>query len=467
MTRLRAGAATDVGLVRSVNQDCWLVGDGLYAVADGMGGHAAGDVAARLAVQTMRDRWGPRGGAESPALLIEAIQDANRVVFERSRKEPDLRGMGTTMTAVALGDSGGSERLLVANVGDSRVYLMQGGQLTQLTADHSLVEEMVRSGELSQEQAVGHPHRHILTRALGIEADIEVDFTELAPHVGDRLLLCSDGLVNEVSDDEIAKILGSEPDPDAAAAHLVQAAKANGGADNITVVIVDVEATANAGGAAANGGALSKVAPGTATSPSIMSLPASATSAYGGPSALGGSQPTRQSGFGRAVTGQPGGGVDLAALGALGNARGPAHARRSRHTRRITGRAVLFMLALIAVVLGAFGSLYWYARSSWYVGLSANHLTVYRGRPGGLALWKPTVADRTSVAAGQVLPAHLADLRAGQLEPSRAAAERYVRNLVAEYRVAHPTATTATPTTSTAPSTTPSTVPSTTATSAP
>jgi PPM family protein phosphatase len=219
VTSLRAGAASDVGRVRSVNQDCFLVQDGLWAVADGMGGHAAGDVAARVAVDTLQGSYRP--GADGDA-LVDAIRQANQAVWQRARSDSALRGMGTTLTAVAAApESDGDERLIVANVGDSRAYLFESGELSQLTADHSLVEEMVRAGELSPHEAAGHPQRHIVTRALGIEPDIEVDTWIITPHAGDRFVVCSDGLSNEVADRDLARVLGEEPDAQAAADRLV------------------------------------------------------------------------------------------------------------------------------------------------------------------------------------------------------------------------------------------------------
>ena len=152
----------------------------------------------------------------------------------------EKRGMGTTITAVALVRKDGEDLLALANVGDSRVYRLQDGELLQLTDDHSLVEEMVREGKLTREEAEVHPQRSIITRALGMEPEIEVDWWELIPYRGDRLLLCSDGLTNELSDDRIAATLRQVADPQEAARDLVRQARAEGGGDNITVVVVDV-----------------------------------------------------------------------------------------------------------------------------------------------------------------------------------------------------------------------------------
>src|SRR5580658_4406208 len=172
MTLLRSGSATDTGLVRSVNQDLAVEFPNLFAVADGMGGHAGGEVAARLAVDTLSVAFGrqPTGAG-----LSEAVTEANSVVWEHSIENPDLRGMGTTLAAVALVNEDDHDLLALVNVGDSRVYRFHDGELSQITTDHSLAEEMVKSGELPSAEAAVHPHRHILTRALGVSADVSVD----------------------------------------------------------------------------------------------------------------------------------------------------------------------------------------------------------------------------------------------------------------------------------------------------
>ncbi|MBV8462841.1 MAG: Stp1/IreP family PP2C-type Ser/Thr phosphatase, partial [Acidimicrobiales bacterium] len=237
MTLLRSGSATDTGLVRSVNQDLAVEFPNLYAVADGMGGHAGGEVAARLAVDTLSASFGrqPTGAG-----LSEAVVEANEVVWEHSLEHPELRGMGTTLAAVALVNEDGHDLLALVNVGDSRVYRFHEGELSQITTDHSLAEEMVKSGELTSEEAAVHPHRHILTRALGVSADVTVDVWRIQPARGDRFLLCSDGLTNELEESEIGQVLGSVSDPREASDVLVRAARTHGGSDNITVVVVDV-----------------------------------------------------------------------------------------------------------------------------------------------------------------------------------------------------------------------------------
>ena len=241
MTTLSAGAATDVGRVRQINEDRYLCDVALFAVADGVGGHQAGEVAAQTAVETLQSSFvakAPSGLTTDG--LVDAVQDANEAVWRLAQTTSEKRGMGTTMTAVGLVQEDGEELLALVNVGDSRIYRLQNGELLQLTDDHSLVEEMVREGKLTREEAAVHPQRSIITRALGMEPEIEVDWWELIPYRGDRLLLCSDGLTNELSDDRIAATLRQVADPKEAARDLVRQARAEGGGDNITVVVVDV-----------------------------------------------------------------------------------------------------------------------------------------------------------------------------------------------------------------------------------
>src|SRR3954454_4745065 len=236
MTELRAGGATDTGLVTAHNEDNSLADERLFAVADGVGGHKAGEVASQTAVDTLQREF------TEPTTdgLIDAVKTANRTVWDLAESNPDQRGMGTTLTALALVNEDGEERLAVVNVGDSRAYLLQQGELEQLTEDHRLVEQLVREGQLTPEEAKVHPQRSIITRALGLDPEVEVDSWELTPYKGDRILLCSDGLTNEVSDDEIASTLRSVSDPEEAARQLVNEARDHGGSDNITCVVVDV-----------------------------------------------------------------------------------------------------------------------------------------------------------------------------------------------------------------------------------
>ena len=239
--KLRTGASTDVGLVRQRNEDAYIADYPLFAVADGLGGHLGGEVASRVAVDTLTEETKGDGPDEGiPDRLRSAIQRANAEVSERASKDQRLSGMGTTITAVIAGH----DRVFLGHVGDSRAYLLRDGELRALTEDHSLVQRMVREGRLTPEQAEIHPQRSVLTRALGIDDDLEVDQATVEVTAGDRLLLCSDGLTSMVADELIRKILEGHDDPQAASQALVEAANAAGGQDNITTVVLDVQEAA-------------------------------------------------------------------------------------------------------------------------------------------------------------------------------------------------------------------------------
>jgi PPM family protein phosphatase len=234
----RIGAMTDTGRVRAVNQDALLVTQSLAAVADGMGGHAAGEVASALTLKTLRERT-----IAATDDLTDAIDDANRAVFHQAITHPQFRGMGTTLCLLTKFEAAnGSTQLVIANVGDSRAYHWADGVLRRLTRDHSYVADLVALGQLSESAARVHPKRNILTRAVGVDVDVDVDLLEVPIRVGDRYLLCSDGLVNEVGDDLIAGTLDEVRDPQEAAEILVHLANSGGGRDNITVLVIDLVA---------------------------------------------------------------------------------------------------------------------------------------------------------------------------------------------------------------------------------
>ncbi len=239
--RLRTGAASDVGRVRDHNEDAVLAEHPVYVVADGMGGHAAGEVASAIVVDTMRELLG--GGPPEAGDVAAQVRRANERILASSREHPEQAGMGTTATGFAVVRDAGRERVAVLNVGDSRVYRRRAGALEQLTVDHSEVQELVEAGLLTREEAHHHPLRNIVTRSLGAFEDLEVDVRVLDPEPGDRFLACSDGLSDELGDDEIDAVLAAHEDADAAAAALVAAALDAGGRDNVTVVVLDVDAT--------------------------------------------------------------------------------------------------------------------------------------------------------------------------------------------------------------------------------
>lgn len=233
------GAATDTGRVRTENEDAFVALPMVYGVADGMGGHAAGEVASAIAATTLRDRLS--SGAESVDVVVAAVVEANASIFQGAHSNAAQRGMGTTLTAmVVLVDESGQRRLAMVNVGDSRTYVLRAGRLRRVTIDHSYVQELVSTGHITEVEARSHPRRNIVTRALGIEPNVRVD-TWVLPFVqGDRYVLCSDGLVDEVDDGEILELLLANSSPQGAADALVASANEHGGRDNVTVVVVDV-----------------------------------------------------------------------------------------------------------------------------------------------------------------------------------------------------------------------------------
>ena len=231
-----------MGRVRAINQDDFGAGDDLFVLADGMGGHRGGEVASAEAVAGVLGSFDER----TRAGLARAVDRANQAVFGRAAGDVDLFGMGTTLCALALARSEGGDVLAVANVGDSRVYRYGDGRLTQVSDDHSLVADLVRAGDLTEEEAVRHPQRNILTRALGIESALSVDTWELSIQADDRYLLCSDGLFNEIDDDRIAALLAGHDNPELTAATLVRAAVDAGGHDNVTALVVDIDAAPSA-----------------------------------------------------------------------------------------------------------------------------------------------------------------------------------------------------------------------------
>ena len=264
MAQLNWGSATHAGQLRPQNEDNLLAIDGVYVVADGMGGHEAGEVASQIAVERVRADLDTKELPEASA-VVDSISNANGDIFRAAITNPGQAGMGTTITAIAVigdklagrgapnldvNDDPGevtpvvpaepSEALVLANVGDSRTYLLRHDRLRRVTIDHSYVQELVSTGHISEDEARTHPRRNIITRALGIEPDVKVDWWTLPLIRGDRFLLCSDGLVDEVDDGVIKHTLTTLSDPQEAADRLVDQANEAGGRDNITVIIIDV-----------------------------------------------------------------------------------------------------------------------------------------------------------------------------------------------------------------------------------
>jgi protein phosphatase len=243
--RIEAFGLSDAGCVREVNEDNFLCldlssaqpgggpGAFLLAVADGIGGHAAGSVASAMAVQILRDEIRNANGTEPRPILDQAFQKVNRMIFERAAREPAYAGMGTTLSAAV----GKGDRVAVGNVGDSRAYLFRDGNLRQLTEDHSWAWEQRRRKLLSEQEIRRSPFRSMITRSLGYVEAVQVDLFDVRPEVDDVLLFCTDGLHALVPEKKIAKVLTKHPEPGSACRALVEAAKKEGGDDNITVVL--------------------------------------------------------------------------------------------------------------------------------------------------------------------------------------------------------------------------------------
>ncbi len=441
MTSFRAGAVTDTGRARAVNQDSLLViDDRLYAVADGMGGHRGGEVASALALESLA------GNLHEPSTraLVAGVTTANQVVHERSSADPELRGMGTTLIALALiVGPDGDERLAMANVGDSRAYRYRGDHLEQITEDHSLVESLVRQGRITPEEAATHPQRNIITRALGVDPQVEVDAWELPAVAGDRYLLCSDGLFNEVESATIAATLQRHGDPTEAAHELGRLANEGGGRDNITCVVVDV-----LDGSGRPDDEVARV--GTASEPDLggygpATTPMPVASVFDAP-APPPVPPARPAGVG------PGGGHAAAGSSGRGLEEGPTGSDGApaligaipdhlpddegepppppRRPRRFTWRVAVFVLALIALVGAVAGALVYYGRNTYYVAFNgAERVTIFRGRPDSFLLWDPTVERVTTISSADLRDTAVADVAAQPDQPTLADAEGFVANL--------------------------------------
>lgn len=247
-TTISCGASTHVGKVRKNNQDAFGFNDYLFVVADGMGGHLGGEVASDLAVKTLINAFESPGKLKRKKIkrnhsgLLNAVEHANHQIIQNAAEDSSLKGMGTTLCAVMLGvQENESPAFVIANIGDSRVYQFSNGNLKQTTQDHSLVADLVRAGELTEQEAARHPQRNVLTRALGIDAASKTDIYELAINDGDKYLLCSDGLFNELSEIRITEILNEISDPQIAAEMLVNEAVEAGGHDNVTAMVLNVQ----------------------------------------------------------------------------------------------------------------------------------------------------------------------------------------------------------------------------------
>ena len=379
MTRFAWGAASDTGRVRQANEDSFLTVDGLFAVADGMGGHQAGEVASHLALESLQTGFTAAG----TDVLVRAVEDANRILVERSTTDPELAGMGTTLVAMALVEAAGRDAIGVVNVGDSRLYLLSDGNLAQITEDHSLVATMERQGRLSAAEAAVHPQRNILTRALGIDGTVLVDSWEILPVVGDRYLICSDGLFNEVDESRIAATLRRLADPNEACRELIRLANEGGGRDNITCVIVDV---------VDDSGRDPKADP---------------------------ANRVRNSHTGGDLT------VPESLEAEPKVPRAPGAIRSS-----FTWRVGVFIAAFLFVILAGFAFIWWTGTKTWYVGVDGDKVAIFHGKPGGVLWIEPTLAEDSDLLFANVPRLAVADVQNGVEQPSLDSARAYIDNLI-------------------------------------
>lgn len=377
---------SDVGRVRQANEDSYLAQDPLYAVADGMGGHLAGDIASATAVEVITSA-ASNGTPQGTADLAQIVQRANAAIWEKAQGDPNLRGMGTTCTLALLDDG----QMHIAHVGDSRAYLFRDGELSQLTEDHTLVGRMVREGRLAPEEAERHPQRSIITRALGADSEVDVDELSTGIKEGDRLLLCSDGLTSMIDAGAVHDVLESEPDANAAADRLIELALEAGGEDNVTVVLIDIRDDAF------------EVAP----------VPERATSSA-----------PRQNTEPDATPAPPA--VDT------GVHRVPAEITAEGAARPRWGRALLVTL-LILLLLGAGGYAavrYTLANSYFVAPDDAGNVTIYRGIPEEIAGFSLRETEESTDVAIEDLPDFLrGDVEEGIKADSLDDARAKVRNL--------------------------------------
>jgi protein phosphatase len=362
---------TDTGRQRRENEDSAYVRAPIFVVADGMGGAQAGEVASRIAIETFQEGL-PRSGTPE-AQLAELVRDANQRIYDRSRTEQGRAGMGTTLTAAYLADG----NLAIAHVGDSRAYLLRNDQLTRLTQDHSLVDELVRQGKLTEAQAAEHPQRSIITRALGPEADVEVDTFSYPMRGGDVLLLCSDGLTSMVSEERVAEIIRGASTLEEGADRLIDEANEAGGRDNITVVLFRL---------AEVDGAPDASQPTIAGEPAVASVP-------GEDERLATSEATaRASRSGVALATSP-----ETTTTRLSPRPERSVATASRRSRRIAKPLAALLAAVIVLCLIGAGG-YLASRQLYFIGTNQQGVvTVFRGfpyqLPGGLNLYETYVVS--------------------------------------------------------------------------
>lgn len=454
MIRLEIGSTSEVGQVREANEDSYLAADGLAVVADGMGGHRAGEVASAATVEILSAVEGNRSLDD----MVRAVHRANRKISEQSAQDPDLLGMGTTVCVVGLVRRDDRDEVAVLNVGDSRVYLLAGGAMTQLTEDHSLVETLLQEGRITAEDAEDHPQKNVLTRALGVEPLVVVDAWLLEPREGDRLLLCSDGLTNEIDDNRISEILGAQDEPDVVSRRLVAEADAAGGRDNITAVVVEVAGSGTE--SAPVGDRCRRITTpavdlsdehGPHTETVLAVVATSDPAAAGSPGSDDSADPSDSSETDLPLATDPSASVDgdpeIAALaGGPSAGQGDPSSTEAESARANRWRTAAFALALFGIVALAVGAIAFTSKQGWYVSENDDgFLALYQGTP---VLWiHPTEIEETDLLVADMTPSDRAVVREGSTFSSEAAAVRRLENF-------NTTTTSTTSTTSTAPTTT-------------
>jgi protein phosphatase len=410
-TSFRAKGVTHVGQVRSSNQDSFLETEDLFAVADGMGGHNGGEVASHIAIETLREHF----TVPTTDALVDAIQAANDAVIAKAEDDASLRGMGTTLVALAAVVTDGEDRIAVANVGDSRCYLLEDDRLRQITKDHSVVQTLVDNGQITRAEAERHPQRNILTRALGIDPRVMTDSWELLPFAGDRYILCSDGLFNEVAESEIIRVLREQPNPGEAADELVQMANEGGGRDNISIVVIDV--VEDNGLRAHADAARSRVATHTTGVHRAVALAA-------------GTAHTTEPGDGAGGDGSAAPGGDGTAT--QGRARTALDDEPELERRGPSFRTIAFVGAVIAIVAAVIGTLVFAGRGTYYVGFDGDELTIFEGDPDALIGMDPQVKERTGLQRSEVPSSYLDELDDGRTFSSLEDAQEYVARIEAD-----------------------------------
>ena len=418
MINVRVGGASDVGRVRTKNEDSWFTDDNVFAVADGMGGHQGGEVASQSAVEVLQAEI----TEPTAAALVDAAHAANDAIFTKAETQPHLRGMGTTLCAMAIvTDDDGEDELAVINVGDSRLYQFRDNTLTQVTRDHSLVEDMRASGQITEAEAAVHPHRNIVTRALGISPTVDIDEFVVVPRTDDRYVIASDGLFNEVSADQISATLRRLVDPQDTAAELVRLANVGGGRDNITCVIVDVVDDGGRADRAAEAG----VAP-------IRSRPRRAdhrdvagfTSASKSNDSVTMHHDTVANEMSREAAPEKSRKERIR----KGRIRKEASTDAEQpRLRRSTWRTMGFVVLLVAVVAVAVVAIGWYSRGTYYIGFDkADQVTIFKGRPTSFLWFDATVEKRTGIYKAQVPPLNVDAVAKGKQFGSVAEAKKYL-----------------------------------------